>query len=66
MSEPIPGHTGIKRDCQMTVHEGKPPVPAVYDAKTIWGPWGYLCDDCLTHYGVAGRRGLDLGLATVL
>lgn len=64
--QPTPGGTGILRHCQMQVHPAELPVPATHDAKTIWGPWAYLCTDCLTHYGIAGRRSVELELATVL
>lgn len=26
-------------------------VPARYDAKTIYGPWAYLCQKCFELYG---------------
>ncbi len=31
--------------------------PAMYDAKTIHGPWAYLCQNCFKEVGV----GLGLG-----
>ena len=34
------------------------PLPDVaYDARTAYGPWGWLCPDCFTRAGV----GLGLG-----
>lgn len=33
-------------------------VPALYDAKTVTGQWGYLCQSCFDGHG----SGLGLGL----
>ena len=30
---------------------------AAYDAKTVFGPWAYLCEECFEHVGT----GLGLG-----
>jgi hypothetical protein len=35
-------------------------VPAAYDAKTIFGPWGYLCERHWRAFGV-GHLGAGLG-----
>jgi len=32
-------------------------VPAVYDGKTIAGPWAYMCEGCFKGYGL----GLGVG-----
>lgn len=39
-------------------------VPAVYDAKTIWGPWAAMCEQCYLDYGIG--LGLGLGQRLVL
>lgn len=31
---------GIKAKCDFCKN------PAIYDAKTVFGPWGYLCETC--------------------
>lgn len=36
------------RDCQFCLFD---PKPAVVDAKSSMGPWGYMCGDCLTAVG---------------
>jgi hypothetical protein len=40
--------------CEMN-GDGK--VEAHYDAKTVMGPWGHLCEECFTEFGI----GLGLG-----
>lgn len=35
---------------------------AKFDAKTVFGPWAYLCERCFGKYGI----GLGLGLGQVL
>jgi hypothetical protein len=37
-------------------------IDAQYDAKTIHGPWGYLCQSCFDQIGL----GLGLGLGQKL
>lgn len=37
------------------------PCEAIYDAKTIYGPWAYLCQ---RHYNLAGSK--TKGLFTLL
>ncbi len=44
-------------DCYFCQQEGKK-EPAEYDAKTIHGPWGYMCE---THYQKFGVKPLGLG-----
>lgn len=31
---------------------------ALYDAKTVEGPWGYLCHSCFTFHGIGLGTGL--------
>lgn len=52
----------IKRQCDACKHKGMPLVPrdAVYDAKTIFGAWAYLCEE---HYQDWGDKSFK---ATVL
>lgn len=38
---------------------------AEYDAKTIWGPWAYVCVRCFRKY-TSGRLGTGLGQRLVL
>jgi hypothetical protein len=33
---------------------------ALYDAKTVQGPWGYMCQSCFDKYS-AGRLGTGFG-----
>jgi len=38
----------LKRNCDICHYEdNKHSIPAVYDAKTIYGPWAYVCQ---AHY----------------
>lgn len=39
------------------------PTPALYDAKTIHGPWAYMCQ---THFDSDHRGGLGLGIGQKL
>lgn len=36
---------------------------AKYDARTIWGPWAYVCEGCFQQYTV---KKIGLGFATKL
>ena len=36
------------------------PTPAVYDGKTIWGPWANMCQEHWDLYGV-GQLGTGYG-----
>ncbi len=40
-------------------------TPAVYDCRTVYGHWAYLCEEHFTEYG-PGRLGLGLGQKLVL
>jgi hypothetical protein len=40
-------------------------LPASYDTKTLYGPWGYLCQVCYPIHG-AGRLGEGYGKKLVL
>lgn len=33
---------------------------ALYDAKTVQGPWGYMCQSCFDKYST-GKLGTGLG-----
>jgi len=37
-------------DCDIHKEQGLR-VKARYDAKTIWGPWAYMCATCMKLYG---------------
>lgn len=37
---------------------------AIYDAKTVFGMWGYLCEECYGKYGLG--LGIGLGQRLVL
>lgn len=39
------------------------PTPALYDAKTLQGPWAYMCQ---THFDSDHRGGLGLGIGQKL
>lgn len=41
----------MDRSCQITDRHPTGAVPATVDAKTIFGPWAYLCDECLVAVG---------------
>jgi hypothetical protein len=49
-------------DCDLCGSEGKTGVPAQYDAKTTYGPWGNLCQQ---HFDAVGI-GLGLGRGQML
>lgn len=42
--------------CSIHFERFRQSVDAHYDAKTIWGPWAYLCETCFKRYG-PGRLG---------
>jgi len=46
-----------KFKCDICHHNGKEDIPAIYDAKTTYGMWAYLCEDCFRRIG----RGLGIG-----
>jgi hypothetical protein len=33
-------------------HKGDPNVPALYDGKTVLGPWANMCQECFDEVGV--------------
>ncbi len=43
--------------CDICSREGMRLVPAVYDAKTKYAYWAYMCELCFQKYGI----GLGLG-----
>jgi len=52
----------IKRDCDLCRHINGVTTEAVYDAKTLDGPWAYLCQD---HYDTDAHPGFKTA-ATLL
>lgn len=46
-----------KRKCDECLRRGKS-TPAVYDAKTVHGPWGYLCEEDFKLIGIGLGTGL--------
>lgn len=50
-------------DCDICKMEGKTPEPAEYDAQTIHGRWGYMCE---AHYQTHGIKPLGLGIGQKL
>lgn len=49
-------------DCYFCKQEGKK-EPAEYDAKTVYGPWGNMCE---AHYQQYGVKPLGLGIGQKL
>jgi hypothetical protein len=45
--------TPTPRTCQFC------PIPALFDAKTVMGPWAYLCSTHMEAFGI--RLGMGLG-----
>lgn len=48
--------------CNVCKEKGLPNIPALFDCKTIAGPWAFLC---LPHYRAIGY-GLGMGLGQIL
>lgn len=46
--------------CDFTHDPATPRVPAEYDAKTVMGPWAYMCQAHFDKYG-PGRLGTGYG-----
>jgi hypothetical protein len=51
--------------CDLAFRAQHPERPAVYDAKTTFGPWGFLCQECFDRYGT-GKLGTGLGQRLIL
>ena len=49
----------LNRDCNMCELAGDLHEPATYDAKTIQGPWAYLCDGHFRTHGVRFHTKLE-------
>lgn len=43
------------KECNMC---RKPFGKVMYDAKTVYGPWAYMCEDCFNAVGVGLGTGL--------
>lgn len=48
--------------CNLHFERYRETVDAVYDAKTMWGPWAYLCEPCFKSYAFNPNR-LGTGFA---
>lgn len=48
------------RYCQMCEAHEQYGVIAMYDAKTVYGSWALLCEDCFKAY-TTGRLGIGIG-----
>jgi len=35
-------------------------LPVFYDAKTVYGPWAVMCQDCILEHGT-GKLGIGYG-----
>lgn len=44
----------MAKTCDICKHVLMKPgkVPAVYDGKTVRGPWAFMCESCFKKYGV--------------
>lgn len=65
MSEEV--KVAVIPDCDICLSEspGQKPNPAEYDAKTVYGPWAYMCmAHWLTHS--TGRLGTGYGQRLIL
>ena len=51
--------------CDIHFHRRGETVDAQYDAKTSFGPWAYMCQECMDKFG-PGRLGTGYGQKLVL
>jgi hypothetical protein len=55
-------------DCQVCSHPSrgaKRPHKAVYDAKSVQGPWAYMCEDAFREIGLGLGTGLGQRLVLI-
>jgi hypothetical protein len=43
--------------CDICLSDGRD-GPAVYEAKTVYGPWAFLCQKCFDEVGISLEMGL--------
>lgn len=55
----------LTRNCDLCRIQGKGDKPATWDAKTVKGPWAYLCEDHMTTDGHPGYKSIATPLAKV-
>jgi len=55
----------IIRNCDICKHKDNKEVPAIYDAKTKMGSWGYLCEEHMESDGHPGYKSIATKLDEV-
>ena len=55
----------ITRNCDICRVQDNKEVPAIYDAKTKRGPWGYLCQNHMDTEGHPGYKTMATKLSEV-